>query len=44
MLEDKKGEERAKRPWFEKPIGLIVVAFISGLLVAYAAFSLGLTK
>ena len=36
--------EPSEKHWYEKPVGLIVISFISGLLVAYVTFYFGLTK
>ncbi len=32
--------ERRKKPWYEKPVGLVIISSVSGLLVACVIFYL----
>ena len=33
--------QRRKKTWYEKPIGLVIISFVSGLLLAGVLFYLG---
>jgi hypothetical protein len=34
-------EEEPERPWFERPVGIVTLLVIAGLIVAYSAYRFG---